>query len=280
MKRVTRSQARRVTSLAASWSWRLDINACSVCVYRPEQLTTRCGRGCQLHAVADGSLGESAPRSRASRAAAPVDRFGSAAVAAGDAVDLRRPGDSNVEDGLIGGGKEVVQPLGAATLELLHQHAAVRQADHAELADEIGCDLLAHVVIEDEPAVQERSQAVAANLDRDRIFRRSGLIDLIEIALIHLVEVSLGTRADIAEHPYLGCRDLVRTAAGPHRLASGQQPFRGDPEAARIALGLVRAVVTAAGRFRPLVGTIGRNRDAHRLACQARGFVLLLARDA
>src|SRR5262245_60681783 len=150
-----------------------------------------------------GPLGESVPRSRASRAAAPVDRFGLAAVAAGDAVDLRRPGDADVENRLIGGGEKVVQPLGAAPLELLHQHAAVRQSDHTELAHEIWCDLLAHVVIEHEPAVQERSQAVAADFDRDRIFGRSGGIDLVEITLIHLVEVSLGARADIAEHPYL-----------------------------------------------------------------------------
>src|SRR5262245_13836182 len=202
-----------------------------------------------------------------------------AAIAARDAVDLRRPLNPDVENGLIGGGEEVIQPLGATPLELLHQDAAVRQADHAEFADEIGRNLPAHVVIEDEPAVQERSQAVAADLDRDRIFRRSGRIDLVEITLIHLVEVSLGARADIAEHPDLRCGRLVRIA-GPHRLASGQQPFRRHPEAARIALGLVGAVVPAAGRFRPLVGAIGRNRDAHGLACQARGFVLLLARDA
>lgn len=50
------------------------------------------------------------------------------------AFDLRRPFDRDVENGRLGLRDEVEKPLGAAALQFLDEHAAVVEADHAQLA--------------------------------------------------------------------------------------------------------------------------------------------------
>src|SRR5438552_18446252 len=74
----------------------------------------------------------------------------SAAPAPGDAVDLGRPLDGDVLDRLLGCGDEVEQVLALAALDLLDQDAAVVEADHAQLADQVRRHRVFNPVVEPE----------------------------------------------------------------------------------------------------------------------------------
>src|SRR5215510_9180470 len=107
-------------------------------------------------------------------------------AAAGNAVHPRCPFDLDVGDGLLGGGMQVVQALGAAALHLFDEDAAVGESNHAELADQVGRHRTLHIVVENVPAVEEWPQTVAADLDRDRVLDGVGrAAHFVEIWLCH-----------------------------------------------------------------------------------------------
>src|SRR5712691_7761028 len=197
----------------------------------------------------------------------------SLAAFAGHAVYLRRPLDDDVHDGFVGRGGEIEQPFAAAALDLLDEDTAVREADHAELPDEVGRHRPVDLVIEDEPVVEERSQAVAADFDRDRgVSRAFWPRHVVELLFWHIVEMGRRAGPDIADdRNRRGIEDnrffrvFARSGSAP-----GQQPFGRDPKGASIALGLVGAIVPAARILRALVGAVGRNRDTQRLGGEPR----------
>src|SRR5262249_60848325 len=84
---------------------------------------------------------------------------------------------------------------------------------------------------------------------------------------------------DIPAHRDLG---RGRRLVSPHweRLATGQQPFRRNPEPPRIFFGVLGAIVSAARTLRAFMGAVGRHRNTHGLARKARRLEALLARDS
>src|SRR5262249_23452711 len=110
--------------------------------------------------------------------------------AAGDAVDPRRPFDLDVLDWLVVRGNQGEQPFAFAALQLLDQDAAVGEAEHAKLADQLRRHRPMDVVVEHDPSVEHGAQALAADPARDRAgggpFWRH---DFVEVALFYIVEV-------------------------------------------------------------------------------------------
>src|SRR6266446_3206226 len=90
----------------------------------------------------------------------------SRAATARYAVDLRCPFDRDVENGLLGGGEEVEQSLGATGLHLLDQNPVVLAADDAELANVVERRRLTYIVVEDKPAVEKRREACIRHIRR------------------------------------------------------------------------------------------------------------------
>src|SRR4029079_4959127 len=84
-----------------------------------------------------------------------------------NAVDSRCPFDCHVGNGLLGRGNKVKQPLGLAALDVLDQDAAIFETHDAEFADQVRRHRATNIIIEDEPAVEERTQAIAPDFDRD-----------------------------------------------------------------------------------------------------------------
>src|SRR5262245_4283579 len=258
MKRLARSAGRRASGVLA-WSWSFGaILFPTATLQAAEEMATLCSRPCQLHSVV----------------------IPDCSATAGNTVYPRCPFDLDVGDGLLGGGMQVVQALGAAALHLFDEDAAVDETDHAELADQVGRHRTVHIVVENVPAVEEWPQTVAADLDRDRVLGGVGRAAyFVEIWLCHVVKMRRRAGPDISDHRNLGrCWRLVCPRG--ERLAAGQQPFRRNPEAPRIFFGVLRAIVAASGTLRALMGTVGRHRNAHRLARKARRLEALLARDS
>src|SRR5262249_51647793 len=119
---------------------------------------------------------------------------------AGHAVDLRRPLDDHVRDRLVARGDEREQPFGTAALDLLDERAAIGPSGHPQLADEVGRRRSADLVVEDEPPVEVRPQAVAANFDGDGSV--GGALrpwHLVELVLGHIVRMSGRPGPDVTD---------------------------------------------------------------------------------
>src|SRR6516225_6942553 len=258
MKRLARSAGRRASGVLA-WPWCFGAILFPTAILQAaEEMATLCSSTCQLHSVVIPDY----------------------SAAAGNAVYPRCPFDLDVGDGLLGGGMQVVQALGAAALHLFDEDTAVGETDDAELADQVGRHRTVHIVVENVPAVEERPQTVAADFDRDRVLGGVGrAAHFVEIWLRHVVKMRRRAGPDIADHLDLGRRWRL-VCARWERLGAGQQPFRRNPEAPRIFFRILRAIVSAAGILRSLVRAVGRHRNAHRLAGKARRLEALLARHA
>src|SRR6516165_10888838 len=106
-------------------------------------MATLCSSSCQLHFVVVSGLGS---------------------AAAGNAVHPRCPFDLDVGDGLLGGGMQGVQALGAAALYLFDEDAAVGETDHAQQSDQVGRHRTLPAAVDHVPAVEEWPQTAAADL--------------------------------------------------------------------------------------------------------------------
>src|SRR5215831_7336318 len=169
MKRLARSAGRRASGILFP----------TATLHAAGEMATLCSRSSQLHSVV----------------------ISDCSAAARNTVYPRCPFDLDVGDGLLGGGMQVVQALGAAALHLFDEDAAVDETDHAELADQVGRHRTVHIVVENVPAVEEWPQTVAADLDRDRVLGGVGRAAyFVEIWLCHVVKMRRRAGPDISDH--------------------------------------------------------------------------------
>ena len=108
-----------------------------------------------------------------------------------------------------------------AALQRLDQHAPVAEAADAHAPDQTVVRRIAHVVVEDEPIVEQRAERMAADLHRDRRrLRVERRVDVVERPLAVGVEMRDRAGADIAD------QRRARAAAA----AAADEPRRLDAE--------------------------------------------------
>src|SRR5260370_38844105 len=119
--------------------------------------------------------------------------------------DLGGPLDGDIPESGAKLGDQIIPPLCSARLQLSQNDDAVSEADDANIAEEIGCHRVAYFVQNHQPAVEERPQAMIADLADDaRIGIAVGPFYFIEISWRNIVIMRFRTGSDVSHDMVLG----------------------------------------------------------------------------